>query len=166
MDHALQPILRQHPTDALPDFAETCAKRPEAFVIGVRDLKAAGAPLARRLSNAMSTFWFRFETGVRLPDTQCGYRVYPLAAVERLKVDANRYAFELEVMVKAAWAGIPLVPQPVQADYAAATSRLSHFHPFRDWVRALRVHARLAAQAICVPAARRRLLATRADTSQ
>ncbi len=149
----------QHSPESLGEFAAACRRHPDAFVIGVRDLKAAGAPLVRRISNAMSTFWFRFETGVRLPDTQCGYRAYPLAAVRTLLASSDRYAFELEIMVKAAWAGIPLRPQPVQADYAAPTSRLSHFDPLRDFLRILRVHARLSAQALCVSASGRRLLA-------
>jgi len=149
----------QHPTAALVEFAGACRKQPEAFVIGVRDLKAAGAPFARRLSNALSTFCFRVETGLRLPDTQCGFRAYPLAAVRSLQVRSDRYAYELEIMVKAAWAGTTLRPQPVQADYAAATSRLSHFRPVRDFLRILRAHVRLMAQGLCQPLARRRSLA-------
>lgn len=149
----------QHSTESLAGFAAACRLHPEAFVIGVRNLKAAGAPLARRISNALSTFWFRFETGIRLSDTQCGYRAYPLAAVRTLLAASDRYAFELEIMVKAAWAGIALRPQPVRADYAAPTSRLSHFDPLRDFLRILRVHARLSAQALCVSASRRALLA-------
>jgi len=60
---------RQHPTDALAEFTAACHARPEAFVVGVRALKTAGAPRARRWSNALSTFWFQFETGVPLTDT-------------------------------------------------------------------------------------------------
>jgi glycosyltransferase involved in cell wall biosynthesis len=138
----------QHPVEALGDFAAACRKQPNAFIIGVRDLKAARAPIARRISNGLSTFWFRFETGVKLTDTQCGYRVYPLAAIRGLKVDSDRYAFELEIMVKAAWAGIPLVPQPVPVDYEAPTSQLSHFDPLRDFLRISRVHSRLAGKAV------------------
>ena len=146
----------QHAAESLAVFAAACREQPEAFVVGVRNLKAAGAPLARQVSNALSTFCFKMETGVRLPDTQCGYRVYPLAAARGLCVKAEGYAFELEILVKAAWAGIPLRPQPVQADYAAATSRLSHFHPVRDFLRVFRVHSRLAAQALLVAQSRRR----------
>jgi glycosyltransferase involved in cell wall biosynthesis len=138
----------QHPVSALADFAAACRKEPGAFIIGVRNLKAARAPFARRFSNALSTFWFRFETGVRLSDTQCGFRVYPLAAIRQLRVESDRYAFELEIMVKAAWAGIPLIPQPVPVDYEAPTSRLSHFHPLRDFLRISRVHSRLTGQAL------------------
>jgi hypothetical protein len=131
----------------LPAFAQRCRQHPDAFIIGVRDLKTAAAPRRRRFSNALSTFWFQFETGVNLPDTQCGYRVYPLARLQPLRVQADRYAFELEIMVRAAWAGIPLLALPVQADYAAPTSQLSHFRPVRDFLRIARVHLRLALQA-------------------
>jgi uncharacterized protein (DUF2062 family) len=150
----------QHPTAALPDFAAACRRQPEAFIIGVRDLKKAGAPFARRATNALSTFWFRFETGDPLSDTQCGYRCYPLAAVRSLPVTSDRYAFELEIMVKAGWAGIPLLAQPVSVDYVAPTSRCSHFEPWRDMAGISRLHSRLAMQTFCLPALLRRLLAT------
>jgi glycosyltransferase involved in cell wall biosynthesis len=145
----------QHAVESLPDFAAACRQQPDAVVVGVRDLKAARAPVVRRFSNALSALWFRFETGVRLSDTQCGYRLYPLGMTRRLGVKSERYAFELEILVKAVWAGVPLRPQPVQADYAAATSRLSHFRPLGDFFRIFRVHARLAIQALWRPASRR-----------
>lgn len=149
----------QHPVSALPDFARACRNNAGAFIIGVRDIKAAGAPLPRRLSNALSTFWFKFETGGRLDDTQCGFRVYPLNLTGPLAVRSGHYAYELEIMVKAAWAGIPLIAQPVQVDYAGRTSRLSHFRPWKDFVRVARVHSRLSTQAFCVPPPLRKLSA-------
>jgi uncharacterized protein (DUF2062 family) len=150
----------QHSTAALPEFADACRRHPEALLVGVRDLHRAGASWSRRFTNNLSTFWFRVETGVPLTDTQCGYRCYPLAAINRLRVRTQRYAYELEVMVKAAWAGIPLLARPVSADYAAPTSRLSHFHPWRDMAQISRLHSRLSMQTFCVPALLRKLSAT------
>lgn len=150
----------QHRTGSLADFAAACARQPEAFVIGVRDLRKAGAPWPRRASNELSTFWFQFETGVRLADTQCGYRAYPLAPLAPLRVTSGRYAYELEILVKAAWAGVPLVAQAVEADYAAPTSRLSHFRPWRDMLAISRLHAKCSMQAFLAPAALRRLAAS------
>ena len=149
----------QHPTEAIPAFAAACHGQPDALIVGVRDLRQAGAPFARRATNALSNFWFRVETGVRLADTQCGYRCYPLEAVGELRVKSERYAYELEVLVRAAWAGLPLVPVPVQADYGAPTSRLSHIHPLRDFTAISWLHSRLSTQAFCVPAPLRRLAA-------
>ena len=149
----------QHSTAELDVFAAACRREPEAFIIGVRDLKKEGAPFARRFSNAFSTFWFRLETGVPLTDTQCGYRCYPLKALERLHVKAKRYAYELEVMVLAAWAGVPLVALPVTSDYGSPTSKRSHFQPWRDTLQISRAHSRLATLAFCTPALLRRVMA-------
>lgn len=150
----------QHAPGELSGFIELCHRHPGALIIGVRDLVKEGAPWPRRFSNGLSTFWFRQETGVPLTDTQCGYRCYPLCAIAGLRVRADRYAYELEVMVKAAWAGIPILSHPVSADYGAPTSRLSHFKPGRDMWQISVLHSRLSMQAFCVPALLRRLSAT------
>lgn len=149
----------QHDPAALAGFAEACRRQPHAIIVGVRDLKRAGAPGPRRVANHFSNFWFHFQTGCRLGDTQCGYRCYPLGAIRHLRVRAGRYAYELEVLVKAAWAGVPLVGHPVEADYAAPTSRLSHFHPWLDMARYSCTHSRLSMQAFFVPAPLRRMAA-------
>jgi glycosyltransferase involved in cell wall biosynthesis/uncharacterized protein (DUF2062 family) len=150
----------QHATRELPAFASASRRQPEAFVIGVRNLAREKAPRGRRITNHISTFWFKVETGVKLADTQCGYRSYPLQTINRLRLKSQRYAYELEIMVKAAWAGIPLVAHPVSADYGAATSRLSHFNPWRDMARISLLHSRLSIQSFCVPALLRKLSAT------
>jgi glycosyltransferase involved in cell wall biosynthesis len=137
----------QHPPQALESFAAACRQEPEALIVGVRNLRLAGAPWARRLTNRLSNFCFRLETGQPIPDTQCGYRCYPLAMLNSLHVGSGRYAFELEALVKAAWAGVRLVSCPVAVDYAAETSRLSHFHPWRDLAHVAWLHAQLCARA-------------------
>ena len=149
----------QHSPDALPAMAKAVQAQPGALIVGVRDLRKAGAPRRRRLANGISSFWFRVTTGVRLGDTQCGYRAYPLGPLRAVPVKSGRYAFEIEILIKAAWAGVPLVPIPVEADYAAPTSRQSHFRPVADMVRISRVYARLATAAFCVPRALRALSA-------
>jgi len=136
----------QHPVDALPQFAEMCRRHPRACIIGVRDLRVERAPILRRASNALSNLFFRLETGLPLRDTQCGYRVYPLDRIAGLPVRAKRYAYELEIIVRAAWAGMELVPCAVRSDYSAPTSRLSHFHPLRDFARVARVHLQLTCE--------------------
>jgi uncharacterized protein (DUF2062 family) len=150
----------QHAPRELPNFATASQKQPEAFVIGERDLVKEKAGRGRRITNDISTFWFKVETGIALTDTQCGYRSYPLRTINRLRLRSQGYAYELDVMVKAAWAGIPLVAQPVSADYAAATSRLSHFDPWRDMVRISLLHSRLSIQSFCVPRLLRKFSAT------
>ena len=107
----------QHFAEDLPKFLELARTQPDALLVGVRDFYAAGCPTHRRRSNAVSTFWFRIETGVRLGDTQCGFRCYPLALAQKIKTRSGRYAFELEFMVRASWIGTPIVAVPVKCTY-------------------------------------------------
>jgi uncharacterized protein (DUF2062 family) len=126
-------------------------RQPDAYLVGVRDLVAAGCPKHRQRSNRISSFWFRIETGVRLPDTQCGFRSYPLALVRQLKIRSDRYAYELEFMVRAAWLGTKLVPVPVQCTYEPGKTGTSHFRTVRDFVHITNRNIILVLQSWFVP---------------
>ena len=141
----------QHFAEDLPKFLEAATARPNALVVGVRDFFAAGCPTHRRRSNAVSTFWFRAETGVRLGDTQCGFRCYPLALTKDLKTRSGGYAFELEFMVRSAWLETPIIAVPVKCSYAPDQIRLSHFHPVKDLAHITFMNIGLVAQSWFVP---------------
>lgn len=141
----------QHYASDLPRFLVAITSQPDALVVGVRDFYAANAPAGRRRSNAVSSFWFRAETGVRLDDTQCGFRGYPLALTQRLKTRSGRYAFELEFMVRASWIGTVLVPVPVKCTYEPEQLRQSHFRPVRDLAHITLMNIGLVFQSWFVP---------------
>ena len=141
----------QHFAEDLPKFLAVAQAQPAVLAIGVRDFFAAGCPTHRRRSNAVSTFWFRVETGVRLGDTQCGFRCYPLALTQRLKARSSRYAFELEFMVRASWVGTRIVAVPVKCTYAPDQIRLSHFRPVRDLAHITIMNIGLVLQSWFVP---------------
>jgi uncharacterized protein (DUF2062 family) len=140
----------QHYAEDLPKFLEAANVEPESLIVGVRDLAAAGCPVHRQRSNAVSSFWFRAETGVRLRDTQCGFRCYPLALVEKLVVKSGRYAFELEFMVRASWVGTKLAAVPVKCTYHGGI-RNSHFRPVVDLWRITSMNILLVLQSWLVP---------------
>ncbi|HEY2330178.1 MAG TPA: DUF2062 domain-containing protein [Verrucomicrobiae bacterium] len=144
----------QHFAEDLPKFLAAATAQPGALIVGVRDFFAAGCPTHRRRSNAVSTFWFRVETGVRLGDTQCGFRCYPLALAQRLKARSGRYAFELEFMVRASWVGTPIVVVPVKCTYADGI-RNSHFRPVKDLAHITAMNIGLVLQSWFVPVALR-----------
>jgi uncharacterized protein (DUF2062 family) len=141
----------QHFAEDLPKFLAAAQAQPEALIVGVRDFFAAGCPTHRRRSNAVSTFWFRVETGVRLPDTQCGFRCYPLSLTQRLETRSGRYAFELEFMVRASWVGTPIIAVPVKCSYVPDQLRQSHFRPVRDLVHITIMNIGLVLQSWFVP---------------
>jgi uncharacterized protein (DUF2062 family) len=146
----------QHFAEDLPRFLALLATHPDALIVGVRDFHSAGCPTHRRRSNAVSTFWYRVETGVRLGDTQCGFRGYPLALTKRLKIRSSRYAYELEFLVRAAWVGTAIVPLAVKCAYAPDQVGQSHFRPLRDLAHITLMNIGLVLQSWCVPQTLRR----------
>ena len=141
----------QHFADDLPAILAAAEAQPDALIVGVRNLRACGAPAGRRRSNAVSSFWFRVETGVRLADTQCGFRCYPLLLIRRLKIRSERYAFELEVLVRTAWVGTTLVSVPVRCVYQPEHLRSSHFRPVADLAHITLMNIGLVLQSWLVP---------------
>lgn len=150
----------QHSPADIPSIAAAATASPEAFVIGVREIAEAGAPRKRQVANGISTFWFRVETGIALRDTQCGFRCYPLRMTRSLRTRSLTYGFELEVLVRAAWTGSPLVDVPVHVDYDAPSSQMSHFRPFTDFFKISCIHATFTFQTICISSAIRKRIST------
>ena len=147
----------QHAPADLPRFLEAIRRAPEALVLGVRNFTVPNVPRASRFGRAFSNFWIALETGVVCADTQCGYRAYPVGLVSQLPLSGRRYEFEVEVLTRGFWAGLPLAEVPVATWYAPPGERISHFGKVHDNLRIARVHARLLLRRLCPWPARRLL---------
>ena len=124
----------QHYPEDIPGFIRDIQANGEALLIGDRNMNQKGIPGKSSFGNRFSNFWFRFETGISLSDTQSGYRLYPLRRLRGIRFYTTKFEFEVEVIVKAAWRGIPIRNIPVKVLYDPA-ERVSHFRPFRDFTR-------------------------------
>lgn len=125
----------QHYAKDLPAFLEKLEEVPGAFIVGARNLNQEHVPQKSSFGNKFSNFWYWIETGIKLPDTQSGYRLYPVKKLAEKKYFTRKYEFEIEVMVRAAWSGIPVIALPVSVYYPPASERISHFRPFKDFTR-------------------------------
>jgi glycosyltransferase involved in cell wall biosynthesis len=125
----------QHFASDLPSFIQEVIKRPDTLVIGARNMEQAGIPGKSSFGNKFSNFWYWVETGIKLDDTQSGYRLYPIQALEKIRFVTNRFEFEIEVIVKAVWKGLKIKNIPVKIYYAPGDNRVSHFRPFADFSR-------------------------------
>lgn len=125
----------QHYASDLPVFIEAAQKSPDVLYVGGRNLQADNMPSKNTFANRFSNFWFWAETGVELSDTQSGYRWYPLEKISKMKFVSGRYELELELMVRAAWKGIPVENLPINVYYPPVEERVSHFHPIIDFTR-------------------------------
>lgn len=125
----------QHFAKDLPAFIDKIDQGGDALIIGARNMDQATVPGKSSFGNKFSNFWFRVETGIDCPDTQSGYRLYPIARLGNIRFFTRKYEFEIEVLVRAAWKGIPVEWVPVTVYYPPKEKRVSHFRPFRDFSR-------------------------------
>lgn len=116
-------------------FLNELEKNPEALIIGTRNMNSENVPGGSSFGNKFSNFWFLVETGIKMPDTQSGYRLYPIEKLDKMRFFTSRFEFEIEVIVKAAWKKIPLISIPVQVYYAKGDERVTHFRPTKDFAR-------------------------------
>jgi glycosyltransferase involved in cell wall biosynthesis len=121
--------------DDLPAFLDAIEKKPDSLIVGERDMEAAGAPGKSNFGFRFSNFWYWVTTGIRLPDTQCGFRLYPLEKLKPVHFVTRRFEFEVEVIVRAAWRKINVTSVPVKVYYPPEGDRVSHFRPFTDFFR-------------------------------
>lgn len=124
----------QHYPDDIPVFVESLLKESQdVLLIGNRNMAQDGIPKKSSFGNRFSNFWFWFETGIKLEDTQSGFRLYPLHKIPR-KYFTPKFEFEIEIIVRTAWRHVPVKNVPVKVLYDPA-ERVSHFRPFKDFTR-------------------------------
>lgn len=144
--HALQiDADGQHDLTRLRELIRLARQHPTAVVTGV-PVYDISVPLGRAIGRYITHFWVCIETlSLRLSDTMCGFRVYPLAAVRPLLEQGaslgQRMDFDIEIMVRLFWRGVPPVELPVRVSYPPDNT--SNFHLWRDNVRISWMHTRL-----------------------
>ncbi len=125
----------QHYASDIAKFINTLDSRPNSLIIGARNLRADNMPGKNTFANRFSNFWYMIETGKKLEDTQSGFRLYPVREIAGMRFFSNRYEFEVEVIVRAAWKGVDVFNIPISVFYPSADERVSHFKPVKDFTR-------------------------------
>ncbi len=125
----------QHFPDDIPLFADELEKNPDSLIIGSRNIAADGMPSKNTFANRFSNFWYWAETNIKLPDTQSGFRLYPINHYKRTKFFTRKFEFEIEVLVRSAWSNISVIPIPIKVYYPPAEERITHFRPIPDFTR-------------------------------
>ncbi|HEX9512897.1 MAG TPA: DUF2062 domain-containing protein [Puia sp.] len=125
----------QHFAKDLPSFMTRLESIQDAIIIGSRNMDQGSVPGKSSFGHKFSNFWFKVETGIDCPDTQSGYRLYPLYLLKDIRFLTFKYEFEIEVLVRAAWKGVKIDSIPVSVYYPPPELRVSHFRPFKDFAR-------------------------------
>jgi glycosyltransferase involved in cell wall biosynthesis len=104
------------------------------LVIGQRVQRSSAMPLRRRLTNTMANVAIGLVAGLRLQDTQSGFRAIHRRVIERVEAQGDRYEFETDFLVRAVLAGFRVRNVVIPTVYGAQ----SHFRGMRDSARIVR----------------------------
>lgn len=125
----------QHYAKDIAAFVEKSLNQPDALIVGSRQLPKDRLRQGSGFANRFSNFWFKFIAGITLPDTQSGFRLYPISRLKDIHFYTRKYEFELEVLVRSAWRGIPVTSIPISVFYPTREERVSHYRPVKDFMR-------------------------------
>jgi hypothetical protein len=138
----------QHDPSDIPALLRTAESNPDDLVLGERSDKLAHYPRSSMIGRRLTNLAIRLACGVRVGDSQCGMRVYPLRMVQSVPCRGQRYAFESEIITRAAWGGWGIRRVPVSSWYPPPGSHISHFRGFKDSMQWVRLQCRLLSRAL------------------
>jgi glycosyltransferase involved in cell wall biosynthesis/uncharacterized protein (DUF2062 family) len=138
----------QHDPADLPKFVNAAENNPNAIFVGLRDFTAPNIPFSSRFGRFFSNFWYKVHTGHDIGDVQSGLRLYPLTVFGVITCTEKRYSFEVEILVRASWAGFTVKDVPISVFYPDKSQRISHFKPFVDNVLISWLNTRLTIRSI------------------
>jgi glycosyltransferase involved in cell wall biosynthesis len=134
----------QHRPEDLELLLECAAANPGYIVIGSRLHEREAFPLARYIGNRIADFWISWACGYRVHDSQSGFRLYSSSLLGQLDIPHGPdrgFVFESEILIEAARHGVRSISVPIPALYKGTLVRASHFRPFRDVLRIVRMVA-------------------------
>jgi len=119
----------QHDPEDLPRFIQAHKKYPPDLITGSRTLTAANMPRARYNAMQVARFYISLAANQFIDDTQCGFRLYPLALIRKLNLITDGYITEAEILIKAGDMGVRIRSITIRAIYL---DQVSHFKAVTD----------------------------------
>ena len=128
----------QHLPEEIPAFAAKFAETRAAAIVGTRMDDTARMPLVRRLTNRFMSGLLSRQMGQRIPDTQCGFRLYRRDVLPLL-LEHGRFAgfaADSEALLLISLEGHAIPSVRVSTVYGDERSKI---HPARDTIRFIRL---------------------------
>ena len=127
----------QHDPAWIPALLE--AAGTAEMVVGSRMKDPGPMPRLRVAVNRITSAVVSRLAGVRVTDSQSGFRWIAAAVLRSVRLESDRFDAESELLIKAGRAGFRIAEIPMPAVYGDEVSKI---HPVRDTVRFLRLVGR------------------------
>lgn len=124
----------QHDTGKIPDFLKLSEENPDSVICGCPQYDK-DAPAKRVKGRNFANMWIHIVTlSASIKDAMIGFRIYPVEPfvkiVKRTLYINRRMGFDIEMLVRLFWAGVPVISEPVKIYYPS--DGISNFRMIRD----------------------------------
>ncbi|MDX1693953.1 MAG: glycosyltransferase family 2 protein [Ketobacteraceae bacterium] len=134
----------QHDLNRIPAFLAASAEQPQAMILG-QAIYDDSVPKSRLYGRYITHVWVWIETlSLAIRDSMCGFRIYPVEETHQIissRQIGMRMDFDVEIVVRLHWAGVPTVNLPVPVNYPM--DGISHFDVLNDNLRISKAHTKL-----------------------
>ena len=115
----------QHDPEEMGSLITAFHNKEADIVIGSRMADTKGMPALRRFTNWFTSAIISLRAGVRIEDTQSGYRLVRLSMMNQLHLVTRNFDLESEILIKAARLGAVIVSVPIATIYGEEKSTIN-----------------------------------------
>ena len=128
-----------HKPEEIPLVLQCIIENKADFVIGSRFFNAevikTKIPRVNRLGNKIFNGLIRLLTGMKISDSQSGFRAIRSAVIKKMALNSRGYELESEMLVKALKMGVRVIEVPIC--FEQRTVGKSRLDPIKDGIRIL-----------------------------
>ncbi len=125
----------QHLPESIPRFFRKINAVSADLIIGKRDFSIKKMPFPRILSNQICSLFVSLLSAQRVYDSQCGYRLYKLEKIKKLKLKSTRYQYETEIILELSRYLGKIDYVCIDTIYDGEKSYISHVRDIKNFVK-------------------------------
>ncbi|HEX3075045.1 MAG TPA: glycosyltransferase family 2 protein [Ignavibacteriales bacterium] len=125
----------QHDPKLIPNFLEEL--KSADIVIGNRLTRLKNMPIQRRASNLITSFLLTQKTGIKILDSQCGYRAYKTKILPDILTKSCGFEAESEIIINAARKNLRISFIEIPVIYGNEKSKMKAFAAIAGFIRIL-----------------------------
>jgi glycosyltransferase involved in cell wall biosynthesis len=127
----------QHQPEDIQKFFKTQQQTNADIVIGWRERAGTKMPVHRILSNTITSALVSLKTGMKIKDSQCGFRLIRKKVLEDIQLESRGYEAETELLIKAARLNFKIEFVPVHTVYGSEKSYMTHWATTMKFIKVL-----------------------------
>ncbi len=124
----------QHLASEIPRFVRERERSGADLIIGGRSHLFEQMMPRRRMANRFSATCIAFASGVKITDSQSGFRFYSANLLRNMKLRTDGFDMESEVIVRAGRRKFGIVTIPIELGFVDGIAT-SHYKPLKDTLR-------------------------------